>query len=103
MLNKFWLSKNSKKSTKVPVQNMEIDDEIIKQVKNLIKVYSIVNQTLVEEVDDIHHIDPFNRNPINDTLICLEKAITMLEKDRKMEKDKENKKVEFDIWFNSRK
>ena len=95
-LRKFWLTKGSKRKN-IPKKDIKVDDETIKQFKDLIKIYNIVQQTLGYK-DDI-----FDRGPFYNPLTLLKDTLKVLEQNKIMEKDKEDIKNEFDVWFNSRK
>ena len=96
-LSKFLLLNGSKKRniSKKKHENIKIDDETIKQIKDLIKIYKIVNQIVTDTDKYFNHsssgLDEFKF------------ALKILEQNRKVEKSKEDAKTEFDIWFNSRK
>ena len=97
-LRKFWHTIGSKKRKNIlPKKNIKVDDETIKQFKELIKIYNIVQQTLGYEEDMLDR--PFNNNPLS----LLKETLKILEQNKTIEKDKEDTKTEFDVWFNSRK
>ena len=100
-LSRFWLinGRRRKKVSKKNIKNIKVDDEIIKQFKNLIKIYSIGQQTLGDEYFDSAGGDEVIRN----TISFLKDTLKILERNKKIEKTKEETKTEFDVWFNSRK
>ena len=95
---KYWLLNGRRRKTvsKKSNKNIKVDDETIKQIKDLIKIYTIVQQTVGYEEN------MFER-PFSNLLSLFKDTLKILERNKKIEKDKEDTKAEFDVWFNSRK
>ena len=96
-LSRFWLM-NKNKGT-VPTKNIKVNDETIKQIENLINVYSIVYQTLGVDYFD----SPRGYELFESLISSLKETLKILKQNKQIEKDKAETKTEFDVWFDSRK
>ena len=96
-LSRFWRMNRNKRT--VPTQNIKVNDETIKQIENLINIYSVVQQTLGTDYFD----SPRGVEMFECTISSLKETLKILKQNKQIEKDKEETRTEFDVWFNSRK